>query len=473
MKHLIYIFLWALVAACASSRSSQLPAEDYSKTDPAREARIRAAVAPNNPVPATRAPANQRVVNTSTPVAKPTLPATTDAPDWMVTSIKSKFLAEDTTGARIYMDMTVRHSPGQLANQAPKVTDLTEHFILNYVLYPDYNNRERLGYGNVPLLPQNVLHGPTDDAGDHFIVFFDVKRPINTANALLLAEITETSSGQKALNDLTVRFTSSLLRDRFALFTPNGERPLLRNFVTVTDTVLIRDVAGTSKPLQVVRYRHTFDPASSPMNLTAKPAPKALQIDSTLTVMTNQPFKLPAEGLYFFQDDTTQANGMSLLVTDDRYPRLTYPAELVKPVLYMSTSQEINELNGASDFKKALDRYWLSLMAGNEDVARQAIRAYYKHVETANRLFTTYKEGWKTDKGMIYIIMGPPDRVQRSRDREVWVYTRRATTSELNFTFNKKPNQFVDDHYELVRYAEFQPIWYPIVESWRNGSIRE
>ncbi|MFA7473774.1 MAG: GWxTD domain-containing protein, partial [Spirosomataceae bacterium] len=126
----------------------------------------------------------------------------------------------------------------------------------------------------------------------------------------------------------------------------------------------------------------------------------------------------------------------------------------------------------ADDPKKALDRYWLSLMNGHQDLAKSVIRSFYTRVEEANRLFTTYKEGWKTDKGMIYIILGNPDKVQRSKDREVWVYNQRGNANNINFTFNKRPNQFVDNHYELVRYVEYQPIWYPIVEAWRTGTIR-
>jgi hypothetical protein len=106
-------------------------------------------------------------------------------------------------------------------------------------------------------------------------------------------------------------------------------------------------------------------------------------------------------------------------------------------------------------------------------LAKRTISVFYNRVEEANRLFTSYKEGWKTDKGMIFIIMGPPDRVQRSKDREVWVFSQRANFSEINFTFNRRPNQFVDDYYELQRYVEYQPIWYPMVEAWRTGAVRE
>ena len=470
---LFYLLPLLLFTACATTQPSQrgLSADPQAadRTNPYGSDRNRntASQPDRNAAPAPRpASVPPTVVSTvRTPVAKTT--------EWSVIAIKSRFLSIDTTTVRVYLRLTMQRPDTLSANALTQVSDLTTHFITNYVLYPDYSTRERLGYGNVALSPQNVIREAGDETGEHFMVFFDVKRPATATSVLLLTEITETASGKKSLNDLPLRFSMPRLSDRFTLFDAGGRLPKLRNFATVNDTLLIRDVAGTSKPLHVIRYKHEFDPASSPMNLASRPAPKALTVDSSLTIMTNQPFRLPTEGLYFLQDDTTAANGIGLLIGDDRFPKLTQPAKLVKPVLYMSTSQETSELTNSADMKKALDRYWLSLMSGNENVAKQAIRTYYKHVEEANLLFTTYKEGWKTDKGMIYIILGAPDRVQRSRDREVWVYSRRATTSELNFTFNRKPNQFVDDHYELVRYAEYQPIWYPIVEAWRTGAIHE
>jgi len=157
---------------------------------------------------------------------------------------------------------------------------------------------------------------------------------------------------------------------------------------------------------------------------------------------------------------------------NERYPKMTHPDALLGPLLYMSTNTEINEIKKAEDYKKALDKYWLTLMNGNVALAQQSIRSFYGRVEEANQLFTTYKEGWKTDKGMIYIVLGPPDKVQRSKDREVWTFDQRGNAQNVNFTFNRRNNQFVDDHYELVRYAEYQPIWYPVVEAWRNGTIR-
>jgi GWxTD domain-containing protein len=475
VRCLYSLSLLGLLAACAPSKP-QFPKPDgtaatgsgpvsanpttpgtnpnrFKLSDPLTE---RTAPLPRTQVEARTAPSNDVG-------AAPTQPEQPGS-EWSVLAVKGKFLAIDTTAVRVYLNVTTNQPNGQ---PMPLET-FRKRFLVNYVIYPDYNNRERLGFGNVPITPEAVGYD-----GDQLVVQYTIPRPKNATNAILLTEISEMSTGKKALNDLPLRFKTTRLSDRYTLFDPAGRLPQLRNFAQVDDTLMIRDVAGSKRTLTVYRYKHEFDPALPPMSSSQRPAPRTLAIDTTLTVSTSEPIRLPGEGLYFFVEDTTDQSGIGILVGDIRYPKLTRPERLVKPLLYMSTGTEIAELNAAKEAKKALDRYWLSLMSGNEEVARRAIRAYYSRVEEANQLFTTYKEGWKTDKGMIYIVLGAPDRVQRSRDREVWVYNKRSNLSEVNFTFNRKQNQFVDDHYELVRYIEYQPIWYPVIEAWRTGAIRE
>ncbi len=392
--------------------------------------------------------------------------------DWAVTSVKGKFLQIDSLSVRVFLDMTT-----QKPNTDSPVTlaEFVDHFQLNYVVYPDYANRERLAYGNIPIAEQALTQ-----VGSHILLHFDLKRPALAdksllVNGLLLAELTEVGSGKKALSDLPIRFRSHALQDRLVLTDPKNHQPLLRHFAHAGDTLLLAGVARMAAPmsLTVVRYQHEFDAASSPMNLTPRTAPRDLKPDSTFVLTTEKPFVLPRTGLYYFTDDTAATTGISIWVGDKRFPKLTRPARLIKPLLYVSTGSENNTLATAANPKQAFDRYWLTLMGGNEDQARQSIAAYFTRVEEANRLFTTYKEGWKTDKGMIYMVLGAPDRIQRGRDREVWVYTRKSSTQEVNFTFNRRANQFVEDHYELVRYTEYEPIWYAVVEAWRTGTIKE
>jgi GWxTD domain-containing protein len=475
MKPILFaLFIAVMLAGCSSSKNPQSQTADNrarqtaktntAKTETTRTNDPRTASSPNTRPANGAAPVRQ---NSATSPSSSNNPATPAAQTWTITSIKGKFLVVDSAVVRVYLNITgLRPDGTELVN----TNELTEHFLVNYVVYPDYSSRERLAYGNVPL---TVEHLTRIGSENYLTISFDLKRPAAVENGVLLTEMTETNTGKKALNDLPIRFKTNKMSDRFALFDAKSGLPQLRNYAHAGDTILLRDAVGTKKTLFAFRYKHEFEAASSPMNTASRPAAKTLSVDSTMTLTSNQPFVLPGQGLYFFLEDTTETYGMGVVVADRRFPKMTRPEKLIKPVLYMSTGTEINELNQAKDAKKALDRYWLSLLAGNEEVARRTIHTFYDRVEDANRLFTSYKEGWKTDKGMVFIILGAPDRVQRSRDREVWVYNRRANVSEINFTFNRKPNQFVEDHYELVRYAEYQPIWYPIVEAWRTGAIRE
>jgi len=53
---------------------------------------------------------------------------------------------------------------------------------------------------------------------------------------------------------------------------------------------------------------------------------------------------------------------------------------------------------------------------------------YYRRVDFANANFGTFIEGWKTDRGMVYIVLGPPNDIERhpfeagSKPYEIWSY---------------------------------------------------
>jgi GWxTD domain-containing protein len=270
---------------------------------------------------------------------------------------------------------------------------------------------------------------------------------------------------------VALRPVSGKFNERYAVFGKGGDFPKMKTFFYTQDTLQIRSLQGSRKQLSVNRYSHDFDPALSPMATSGKNVPKTLDVDTSFTLPTNALFMLTEPGLYFFREDTNAVNGIGILIVDKRFPRMTRPEELVKPLIYISTNNEIKELVSTQAPKKTLDNYWLRMTGNNESKARRTIRAYYRRVTQANMLFTSYKEGWKTDMGMVHIVFGKPDQVNKTKDKEVWTYTQNANFSEINFTFVKRPNQFVEDHYELMRYVEYEPIWYPTVEEWRTGIV--
>ncbi len=374
-------------------------------------------------------------------------------------SFRSKTLDRDTT-LRVYIEMDVRREPGMTLEK------FVNDFSFIYYIQADYNSKEVLyKRGLKPSLDAVRQNGPGT-----FGFTFEVPK-LDMPTAVLFLDVADASSGQRTLHDVLLEFKPTRLSDSYGVFNLRTSFPYLRNHFSAEDTLRISSLKGTALEMVVTKYAYDFEAAASPMGAGNRNAPKVLPIDTTFTMRTNQPFVLTEPGLYLFREDTSRVQGMGLLVTDDRFPRMTQPKELLKPLIYISTRNEIKEISGNNAPKKTLDNYWLRLTSNNEGKARRSIRAYYRRVTTANQMFTSYKEGWKTDMGMIYIVLGLPDQVARTKEKEIWTYTQNPNFSEINFTFIRRPNQFLEDHYELVRYPEYEPIWYPIVEEWRSGIV--
>lgn len=71
--------------------------------------------------------------------------------------------------------------------------------------------------------------------------------------------------------------------------------------------------------------------------------------------------------------------------------------------------------------KESFDSFWMNTYS-TKSRARNAIRKYYNWIENANTLFTDFKPGWKTDRGMMYIVFGKPNEVYRTGSLEEWYY---------------------------------------------------
>jgi GWxTD domain-containing protein len=170
-------------------------------------------------------------------------------------------------------------------------------------------------------------------------------------------------------------------------------------------------------------------------------------------------------GLYLVQKDTSSKEGFAFRVEQD-YPRLTRIESLADPLIYICTKQEFARVKEAKGDKKAFDRAILGI-TGNASRAKDFIRNYYKRVEWANTYFTSYKEGWKTDRGMIYILYGLPDELFKFNDREVWTFNNNGVKTTFNFV--KSQTLFDPENYVLIREKKFQEVWYDKVDLWRNA----
>jgi GWxTD domain-containing protein len=178
----------------------------------------------------------------------------------------------------------------------------------------------------------------------------------------------------------------------------------------------------------------------------------------------------PKEGLYLLQPDTSKPEGLTLMRFYDGFPEVTHADLLVNALRFITNKEEFNKMHSSADKKAAVDKFWLDL-AGNEDRAKELISKYYNRVEEANRYFTSYTEGWRTDRGMVYLIFGPAPTVYKNASTETWVYNERSGAKSFSFIFVHANNRFTDNDYQLKRDASLKIPWYKAVEAWRQGRM--
>ncbi|MEX0845074.1 MAG: GWxTD domain-containing protein [Balneolaceae bacterium] len=193
-------------------------------------------------------------------------------------------------------------------------------------------------------------------------------------------------------------------------------------------------------------------------------------------------FKDLKRGNYRLEVSSTQGNeseifkGRDFSIKSANYPSLKTARELAKPLYYIMTNKEYEQImaiNNADSLKKAIDRFWLSNIQ-NSSTAKNVISLYYERVEEANKQFSNFKEGWKTDPGMIYILFGPPWYSDIISKQMYWSYSYNREDPEKNFVFNqtKLNSKFYPfNNFILERSNYYYTIQAQQIERWRTGLI--
>jgi len=278
---------------------------------------------------------------------------------------------------------------------------------------------------------------------------------------------------QDAATTAWLRLTPEQLSRPFVL-TDSAGQPLLRRYVQTGEAFGVESF-GLYQPVRWKRYQVQPAAALPPMTdpRTQPAGPRVLPVLDSATVAPGQLLRFAQPGLYALK---VGGNGgeaprtVAVLVAPNQYPALTTAAELIEPLLYLTTSQERQRLTDAPDPKRAVDKFWLDAAHGNQAQGKQLIRSYYGRVTAANRLFAAHKAGWLTDRGLLYVVLGPPPSVRRlPSGEERWFYPEAGVGgSPVTFSFRPKPSTFAPDYYELVRRPEYELLWYAAVEQWRT-----
>ena len=383
----------------------------------------------------------------------------------VVSSINGKYNFIDSTNAKVFLLIELANLPEGIT-----MAKLNETFKVVWSIVPEYGTKEKLKSGKLEFSEQYFKK-----VDNYYRLTFDVPKIKSAESAVLILDFIDIEAATKYTYDMPLDFASKKADTRFLIYNTDSEDfPRFIPYIFAGTEFNVKSILPSTEKLFLKRYKNVSLPALSPMSSSRRDAYSEFEPLETIEIKAGEKIVLPNAGMYVLtQSPDNHQDGYGFLVVDERFPRDTHPETLKEVLVYMSTPKEIDEIKKTADAKEALDMYFLGVSKGNQALAKQLIKTYYKRIAESNKLFSTYKEGWKTDKGMVFVIMGPPSRVQRNRQREVWLYAQSTNNSEIIFTFYRKSNAFSDQNFELVRYPEYSSFWYPFVEAWRTGNVVE
>lgn len=320
----------------------------------------------------------------------------------------------------------------------------------------------------------DILAFDTLNIKDHIVaiksnqIFAHLKLPHNDNTDIAVIKVINKKTGIDNNYDIPFIEDYNFSTDGLIFYNEDGTTPYLKSFINKQQTFQLKSVDDFKGPVYVFYYAQYFDEAVPPMIIKDQRTSKELKIDSVFSVQTDDPFILKKEGLYFFQKDSSSANGIGIRVQDPYFPLVKTFDKVLEPLIYISTRTETDAIRNAQNPNEAFEAYWLKLTK-IPSLATSTVRQYYERVEAANYLFTSFEEGWKSDMGLIYIIYGPPNDVYKSEEIIDWVYNRDLTMPVVRFSFYKVKNVFTDQHYTLLRKKNYDKNWFKAVELWRKG----
>jgi len=352
----------------------------------------------------------------------------------------------------------------KLQFQVEKIEENPEFnsFSFTYSILDSYE--EEILSDNTYILTSDDLKYDTDQ---HWVFEKFIVIPSGTQTSIALLTALDTRQGDEYFYSTDIKSSFVFDQANFGAYYANNVG-FDQNYLNVGESLLFKSYGGPN--LHGFYYPISLEVPYPPMETKPAAVPRELQVIDQGEFLELIPKSFDEIGYYFIQSDTTASAGLVLKTAHEAFPKVKDWDEMVDMVTYISTRKEHETLMTSQDKKKALDAYWIGLTR-NADTAKELIREYFRQVEFANILFTDFKEGWKTDKGMIYIIMGPPQEVNLYLDREVWSYGGTNESSRIRFTFARVKNILSPHYYTLNRSRAYQPVWFKNISIWRSGKM--
>lgn len=359
-----------------------------------------------------------------------------------------------------------------LFNQANAEKKFLARVKIIYNLY-DLNNKQKL----VDSLTTTFKFEKLSD-----ILYHTLEIPINTfVDNNYFLEIITTDLNRKS-NQYSFRRidrTNDINEQDFIVYNKSNDVLVINSLINEKKQFGIKHYKEDLDSLNVFFFSNNFETPQPPyINDTTKENFEVADTNWACHLDSINYLNFQQEGVYYFTVVTKsykslarKAEGFALYNFGDGFPIVRTPDDLAKPIVYLGSIDSIPDSDSIGKLTKlAVDNFWLR-KANNIDKSRELLKEYYNRVMFANMYFTSFKEGWQTDRGMIYIIYGLPDYLFKSGEMEKWIYNPTGIGTGITFTFKYIENPFSLNHYLLDRAKLKTTGWDEAIEMWNKGEI--
>lgn len=334
-------------------------------------------------------------------------------------------------------------------------------FSVKYELFRTYESKDILDSASFVISDSTLSYDDT-------LVKIDINYP-SKGKYILKLELTDLNRVDVVRDFYVLDNTGEGSGNNF-LLRGGDDEVLFRTSIFSTEELQLEQSVKGVRRLMVRYYQREF-PLALPPFLEESNSRFDFKADSVFSIALldgkTDYFYLPEEGFYHFQVDSSQRSGYTIYRFYDGFPKVNSTQHMLTPLRYITTKKEYEDLLLHEDTKLAVDNFWLE-NAGNPTRAKAMIQKFYSRVEEANSFFTSYHEGWKTDRGLLYIVYGPPKIVYRGNNVEEWIYGEKGNSNSIRFEFVKVENPFSENDYSLVKSPSYKEKWYNIVNTWRR-----
>jgi GWxTD domain-containing protein len=277
---------------------------------------------------------------------------------------------------------------------------------------------------------------------------------------------------------LNINKSSRYDEQNFLLLTTETAVPLFRNYIDADEQVKLQYTNKEIKKIWVAYFNRNF-PLPSPPFSTREFESFVYKPDSLFELTASDSsfaIHFQKQGFYHIRIDTSNKAGFTVFRFDVDFPFIKTPDNLLEPLRYLTPKNEFLTMSNYRNKKIAVDSFWIHC-GGNQTKGKELIRKFYRRMQDANIYFTSYLAGWKSDRGLIYLIYGPPQYLYKTNNLETWSYDFGGTRGQsglsylFSFTFVKVINPFTDNDFRLDRNASYKDNWYIAVDAWRLGQV--